>query len=74
MIHSRDLLKYSGERVQEKLENQKVVKVQRMHKKVDGNLVPLPTLILTFDLVKLPSTVKAAWLHLHVKPYLCSNS
>ena len=41
-----------------------------MHEKVDGNLVPLPTLILTFDLVKLPSVVKAAWLQLHVKPYV----
>ena len=70
VIQSRDLLKYSEERIQEKLENQKVVKVQRMHKKVNGNLVPLPTLILTFDMVKLPSTVKAAWLHFHVKPYV----
>ena len=41
-----------------------------MQKKVDGNLVPLPTLILTFDLVILPSVVKAAWLRLHVKPYV----
>ena len=37
-----------------------------MHKKA-GSLVPLPTLILTFDLVKVLS---AAWLHLHVKPYV----
>ena len=70
VIHSQDLLKYSEERIQKKLENQKVVNVHRMHKKVDGILVPLPTLILTFDMVKLPSTVKAAWLRLRVKPHV----
>ena len=40
-----------------------------MHKKIDGILVPLSTLILTFDLAILPS-VEAAWLCLHVKPYV----
>ena len=70
IIHSRDLLRYSEEILQEKLENQKVFYVQRMLKKVNGNLVPLPTLIITFDRVKLPSVVKAAWLRLHVKHYV----
>lgn len=70
VIHSKDLLRYSEERIQEKLKNQKVVKVQRMYKTVDGNLVPLPTLILTFDLLTLPSVVKAAWLRFPVRPYV----
>ena len=70
VIHSRELLRYTEERLQEALAKENVIKVQRMTKKVDGVVIPLPTLILTFNLIKLPSVIKAAWLRIQVRPYI----
>ena len=72
VIYSKDLINYSEERLQEEFESQNVIEVKRMMKKVDGNLCPLPLLILTFDMLKLPDTVSAAWLRLQVRPYVPS--
>ena len=70
VIHSKELLRYSEERLQEGFAKEKVIKVQRMTKKIDGIIVPLPALILTFNLIKLPPFIKAAWLRLQVRPYI----
>ena len=50
--------------------DQGVVEVKQMKKTVGGLLTPLPTYVLTFDLVKLPSVIRAAWLRLEVRPYI----
>ena len=72
VIFSKELLKYSEEKLKKEFESQSVVEVKRMMKKVDGVLCPLPLLILTFDMLKLPDTVSAAWLRIPVRPYVPS--
>ena len=72
VIYSKDFINYSEERLQKEFESQNVIEVKRMMKKVSGNLCPLPLLILTFDMLKLPDTVSAAWLRLQVRPYVPS--
>ena len=70
VIRSTTLLKYSEERLQGEYASQKVTRVQQMMRKVDGALTPLPVYILTFDQLQLPQEIKAAWLHLPVRPYV----
>ena len=72
VIKSRYLMKYSEERLQEEFKSQKVVDVKQMMRKIDGILTPLPTYVITFDLVRLPRELKAAWLRLEVRPYIPS--
>ena len=72
VIRSRHLMKYSEERLQEEFKDQKVVEVKQMMRKIDGILSPLPTYVLTFDLLRLPRELKAAWLRLEVRPYIPS--
>ena len=43
-----------------------------MKKKVGEQLIPLATLILTFDQCRLPNFIKAGWLSIKVKPYIPS--
>ena len=54
------------EKLPHELSDQGVVGVDRLQKKVDGVLVPTPSLFLTFDRLKLPEVVKLAWLRLPV--------
>lgn len=70
VVFSRDLLRYSEERLVKELEEYDVVAVRRVHKKEEGALTPTPTLFITFNRLELPRTVKLAWLNLHVKPYV----
>ena len=70
VIRSTHLLKYTEERLLKEFEAQNVVEVRQMKKFIDGVLTPLPTYILTFNLVKLPQKIKAAWLRLQVRPYI----
>ena len=70
VIRSTHLLKYSEERLLKEFESQKVVDVKQMNKYIDGVSTPLPTYILTFDLVRLPQKLKAAWLRIPIRPYV----
>ena len=72
VIRSVELLRYSEEKLQKEFEDQGVVNVKQMKKTVGGLLTPLPTYVLTFDRVKLPNVIHAAWLRLAVKPYIPS--
>ena len=59
VIRSTHLLKYSEERLLEEFETQKVVEVKQMKKFINGVLTPLPTYILTFNLIRLLQKIKA---------------
>ena len=72
VIRSVELLRYSEEKLQEEFEDQGVVNVKQMKKTVSGLLTPLPTYVLTFNSVKLPRFIRAAWLRLEVRPYIPS--
>ena len=71
-VYSKELLHYSEEKLREEFENQKVVEVKRIMKKENGSLRPTPLLIITFDLLKLPNTLSAAWYRLNIRPYIPS--
>ena len=66
-------MRYSNEKLLHELSDQDVVRVDRLQKKVNGILVLIPTLFLTFDRLKLPEVVKLAWLRLPVKAYIPSH-
>lgn len=70
VVFSRDLLRYSEERLVNELKNYDVTSVRRVQRKVDGVLTPTPTLFITFNRLVLPKTLKLAWLNLNVKPYV----
>ena len=70
VIRSVELLKYSEERLQKEFESQKVIEVKQMKRNTNGTITPLPVYVLTFDLLRLPPIIKAAWLRLEVKPYV----
>ena len=70
VVYSRELIKYSEEKLLKEFENQKVSEVKRIMRRVNEEKVPTPTLILTFELLKLPSHISAAWYRLPVKPYI----
>ena len=70
VIRSVDLLKYSEERLEKEFRSQKVIEVKQMKRSSDGTIIPLPVYVLTFDLLRLPPIIKAAWLRLQVKPYV----
>ena len=72
VIYSRDLLNYSEETLKRELEDQSVIDVRRILKKENGIVYPTPLLILTFDLLELPSILKAAWLRIKIRPYIPS--
>ena len=72
VIYAPELLAIEEEEIQSELEDQGVVKVVRMKKRVGEQQTPLATLILTFNQCRLPSTIKAGWLSIKVKPYIPS--
>ena len=72
IIYSRDLVNYSETRLLEEFADQKVTNVKRVTKKVDGNVLPTPLLIITFDLLTLPNYISAAWYEIPVKPFIPS--
>ena len=61
IIYAPQLMVYGECKLQEELADQGVIKVERMKKKINGALTPLPNLILTFNMTRLPSDVVAAW-------------
>ena len=72
VIRSIELLRYSEEKIQSELEEQGVTEVKQMKKTVNGIVTPLPTYVLTFDRLRLPNIICAAWLRLNVRPYIPS--
>ena len=72
VIYAPELLSIECEEIQSELEEQGVTKVVRMRKKVGTELIPLPTLILSFDSYRLPNSIRAGWLNFKVKPYFPS--
>ena len=72
VVYAPQLLSIDPDEIQSELEDQGVIKVMRMKKKVGEDLIPLPTLILTFNSYKLPNSIKAGWLNFKVKPYFPS--
>ena len=70
VIFSSDLLKYSEDRLREEFAEQGVIDVKRIKKRENGEEVPSPLLILTFNLLRLPNSIQAAWLNLKVRPYV----
>ena len=72
VIFSKQLIKYSEEKLLQEFNEQHVTDVKRIKKKVNDELLPTPLLILTFDLLRLPPTISAAWMRIHVRPYIPS--
>ena len=72
VIYAPELLSLDTEEIQQELNEQNVVKVVRMRKKVGDQTIPLATLILTFETHKLPNSIKAGWLSFKVRPYIPS--
>ena len=70
LIYAPHLMSYSEETLQNELEDQGVVRVQRMKKKVDGAITPQPGLILTFNSSRLPPSISAAWFNYKVRQYV----
>ena len=73
VIFSKKLIKYSEEKLLQEFKDQHVTDVKRIKKKVDDELLPTPLLILTFDLHQLPPTISAAWMRIHIRPYIPSS-
>ena len=72
VVYAPEILQIEEKEIEEELKSQGIVKVVRMKKKVGEQLIPLATLILTFDQCRLPSFIKVGWLSIKVKPYIPS--
>ena len=70
IIFAPQLMVYSEEKLKEELEDQGVIKVERIKKKINGALVPLPNLIITFNSTRLPQEIKAAWYRFKIRQYI----
>ncbi|KAG7166131.1 hypothetical protein Hamer_G010940 [Homarus americanus] len=68
-VFSKELLRYSEEKLLKELRFQEVVKVDRFHKK-ENVLNHIPNLLLTFGFFEIPTSIKVAWVFLKVKPYI----
>lgn len=72
-IFCRDLIKVSDELILSELKDQKVVKVDRMKKKLDnGQLIDTGVFILTFDLCHIPDSIDVGFYPCKVKQYIPS--
>ena len=72
IVYCRELLDYSEAVLLEELSSQYVVGVKRIKKRVNGELQSTPLLLLTFQLLSLPSSIAAAWYVLPVRHYVPS--
>ncbi|XP_064106841.1 uncharacterized protein LOC135215820 [Macrobrachium nipponense] len=70
IIYAPHLMIHPEEELEDELKDQGVLKVERLKKKVNGALCPMPQLLLTFNSSKLPNFVKAAWYRYKVKQYV----
>ncbi|GFU43487.1 uncharacterized protein TNCV_355661 [Trichonephila clavipes] len=70
VISAADLLNVSTEEIKENMVDQKVCEVRRITIRRDGQVLNTKHLILTFSTPELPQSVKAAYLHCPVRPYI----
>ncbi|GFW61661.1 uncharacterized protein TNCV_3705961 [Trichonephila clavipes] len=70
VISAADLLNVSTEEIMENMVDQKVCDVRRITIRRDGQVLNTKHLILTFSTPELPQSVKAAYLHCPVRPYI----
>ena len=70
LIYAPELMIYSEEKLERELRDQGVLKVERMKKKINGDLVPQPNLVITFNSLSLPEMVHAAWHRYKVKQFV----
>jgi hypothetical protein len=67
---SRDLLGETEDDLLTELASVGVVKAKRITRKSDGADEPTPSVILTFDRMELPSSVRVGFLSVRVRPYV----
>ena len=72
VVYAPELIHIEEEVIEKELKSQGIIKVKRMQRKIGEQLVPLGTLILTFNQCRLPNFISAGWLSLKVKPYIPS--
>ncbi|XP_041369896.1 uncharacterized protein LOC121383865 [Gigantopelta aegis] len=70
VVRSRDLEGVSEDEICENLSSQGVTSVKRIKVRRNNELVPTNTLILSFNVPTLPSSVKAGYLNIPVVPYI----
>ena len=70
MIYAPQLITYSEEILEKEFEDQGVIRVQQMKKRINGAITPQPGLILTFNAVRLPSSIEAAWYTYKIRQYI----
>ncbi|GFW94257.1 uncharacterized protein TNCV_1979971 [Trichonephila clavipes] len=70
VISETDLLCASKAEILEGLSDQGVTQVRRIKIKKDSSFFPTKHLILTFNIPKLPSTIKAGYLNYKIRPYI----
>lgn len=78
VVFCKEALDMSEEELVEELKPQGVLEVKRLTRKADGNVTPLPTLILTLDGTTTPETINFGALRLRTRAYypsplLCYN-
>ncbi|GFY24870.1 uncharacterized protein TNCV_2690611 [Trichonephila clavipes] len=70
VISAADLLNLSPDEIQENMQDQKVCNVRRITIRRDGQVLNTKHLILAFSMPELPQSIKAAYLHCPVRPYI----
>ena len=70
IIYAPQLLKYTEEKLLREFEEQGVSEVRRMMKTVNGATTPQPQLVLTFDRLRLPEVIHAAWYRYKVRAFI----
>lgn len=70
VVYSHDLMFVDTDEITKELHNQKVTKVERIKRKINGELKDTPLHILTFDTTELPNEIKAGFLKLEVRLYI----
>ncbi len=72
IIRCRDLRDCSDEEVLEALSLEGVIHIKHIHTKKNGASIPTNTFVITFNKPTLPKSIKAAYLHIPVEPFIPS--
>lgn len=70
IIFCRDLLNCTDEEIRQELSKQDVIEVKRIQRKDGNNIISTGKFILTFNKVKLPNKIRAAYYSLSVEPHI----
>ena len=70
VIRCRDLRDCSDEEVLEALSHEGVTQLKHIFTKKNGSTIPTNTFVITFNKPVLPKSVKAAYLHIPVEPFI----